>query len=58
MKVLHCLRCHRQHLFPTGAFWACSTCGYSITQAALLAEATGEPVDEKHTPARRQKGHT
>lgn len=38
MKLLECLRCSRRSLVSTGAFWACGTCGYAITQAALLAE--------------------
>lgn len=38
MKLLECLRCNRISLVSTGAFWSCGTCGYAITQAALLAE--------------------
>ncbi len=38
MKLLDCLRCNRRSLMSTGAFWSCGTCGYAITQAALLVE--------------------
>lgn len=38
MRILPCLRCQRESLVPTGAFWACGTCGYAITQSALFAE--------------------
>ena len=41
MRILPCLRCQRQSLVPTGAFWACGTCGYAITQSALYAEQAG-----------------
>ena len=47
MKVRHCLRCRRPSLIATGAFWACSTCGYAITHAALLVEATGDRGTER-----------
>lgn len=38
MKSRHCPRCQQHTLVPTGAFWACGTCVYAITQAALLVE--------------------
>lgn len=44
MKLLECLRCNRRSLMSTGAFWSCGTCGYAITQAALLAEQPRSPI--------------
>ena len=36
MEVLHRLRCHRLHLISTGAFWACSMCGYALHKRPFL----------------------
>jgi len=38
MKIHRCARCLQHSLFSTGAFWACGSCGYAITQTALLLE--------------------
>lgn len=34
-RVRSCPRCEKSTLVSTGAFWACSTCGFAITHAAL-----------------------
>ena len=38
MKFCHCPRCQRESLFQTGAFWACSFCGYAITHSAFTID--------------------
>jgi len=38
MKIRHCPRCRCHCLFQTGAFWACATCRYAITQSALMVD--------------------
>ncbi len=38
MKIRECPRCRQHSLTPTGAFWACASCGYAITGFALAVE--------------------
>jgi ribosomal protein L37AE/L43A len=47
MKTRDCPRCQRHTLFSTGAFWACATCGYAITGAALIIDQAGVERKEK-----------
>jgi ribosomal protein L37AE/L43A len=41
MTIRHCPHCRRHSLVHTGGFWACETCGYAVTQTALLFEYRG-----------------
>ncbi len=47
MKSRPCPRCQQHTLVQTGAFWACGTCGYAITQAALLVEHAVRELQER-----------
>jgi ribosomal protein L37AE/L43A len=38
MKIQQCPRCQQDTMASNGAFWACASCGYAITEVALLAE--------------------
>jgi ribosomal protein L37AE/L43A len=38
MNIRECPRCRQHSLVPTGAFWACASCGYAITGFALAVE--------------------
>ena len=48
MTIRHCLRCRRFSLVHTGGFWACTACGYAITQIALSFEQREQPANERH----------
>jgi len=50
MKILDCPRCQRFSLIPTGAFWACGTCGYAITQAALFLDQSRAQARNRRFP--------
>jgi ribosomal protein S27AE len=59
MKIQHCPRCQQRSLISTGAFWACGSCGYAITQAALFLDHAGTQArDRQITPGSRAGKHT
>jgi ribosomal protein L37AE/L43A len=55
MKILECPRCQRISLVPTGAFWACGSCGYTITQTALCVEQAGGQGKSRQPVGRRAR---
>ncbi len=57
MKMRDCPRCRQHSLFQTGAFWACGSCLYTITQAALLVDEAGDLAGERYRSAGRQAGN-
>lgn len=56
MKIHHCPQCQQHSLAHTGAFWACGSCGYAITQAALFLEHADTKVRNRRVPSGRQAG--
>lgn len=56
MKTCDCPRCRRHSLFPTGAFWACGVCSYTITQAALFIGQADAQVRNRRGPTDSQTG--
>ena len=55
MTILHCPRCRGRSLISTGAFWACNSCNYAITHAALLADQERTHLDSRSTKSVQTK---
>lgn len=58
MKIRCCPRCQQHSLISTGAFWACGSCAYAITQTALFLDQTGTQARDRQTTGGQLRKHT